>query len=102
MLDRAPRLRVITRYFDDRNAILYAPDDVDAMARRIREVYERRERLDEMRGALREFNVRHNWPDMADRYLTLVEELTREGPDGAPRQPPVRPTEPSPLAGGAA
>jgi glycosyltransferase involved in cell wall biosynthesis len=71
----APRLRVISRYFDDQSALFYTPDDARDMARRIVEVYRDRSKLDGMRLHLRAFNERYNWCAMERRYLGIVERL---------------------------
>jgi glycosyltransferase involved in cell wall biosynthesis len=68
----APRLRVIAHYFDDQTALLYRPDDVDDLARVIREVYADRAQLDRLREGLRAFNARYNWRGMEARYLELA------------------------------
>jgi glycosyltransferase involved in cell wall biosynthesis len=88
----APRLRVITRYFDNQNAVLYEPDDVDAMARCIRELYEHPDRIEQLRLALREFNSRYSWQEMENRYLDLIDDLAppagldpRSAPSPQPR-----------------
>ncbi|MDZ7336946.1 MAG: glycosyltransferase family 4 protein [candidate division KSB1 bacterium] len=71
----APRLRIIRRYFDEASAILYEPDNVDDLARCMREVYEHQDRLDAVRKGLRAFNARHNWRSMEQRYLQLITDL---------------------------
>jgi glycosyltransferase involved in cell wall biosynthesis len=83
----APRLRVIERYFDEDSAMLYEPDNVEDLARCIREAYENPERLLRIQQGLRDFNARYNWRDMERRYLGLVRELTRAGSGGPCNRP---------------
>ncbi len=71
----APRLRVIQEYFDETNAIFYAPDDVEDMARRIVEVYRHSEILETIRQGLRAFNRRYNWASMEGRYREILDGL---------------------------
>ncbi len=72
----APRLRAIERYFDDESAVLYRPDDIEDLARRIRELYGDRSLLDRRREGLRDFNRRYNWDRMQREYLDLVAGLS--------------------------
>ncbi len=69
----APRLRVIARYFDDGNALLYQPDNVEDLARCIRTAYAHPERLAALRQGLRRFNNRYNWQTMEAHYLGLLQ-----------------------------
>jgi len=73
----APRLKVIEYYFDDSNAVFYEPDDPQDLARCLREVYEHPEKLEAIRRGLRIFNARYNWETMRQRYMRLVNHITR-------------------------
>ena len=72
----APRLRAITQYFTEDSAFLYAPDDIDDLARVISEICVNPDRLERVRAGLQRFNARYNWAGMADYYLALVVRLT--------------------------
>lgn len=72
----APRLRVISHYFDERNSVLYTPDDPADLARAIQEVHHHPERLEELRDGLCAFNASYSWSTMEGRYLKLVTDLT--------------------------
>jgi glycosyltransferase involved in cell wall biosynthesis len=76
----APRLSVISHYFDASNSVLYTPDDAADMARAIADIYHHPERLQELRRGLAEFNARHNWPDTQRRYLGLLADLMAPRP----------------------
>jgi glycosyltransferase involved in cell wall biosynthesis len=68
----APRLRTISRYFDETTALFYTPDDAEDMARRIVDACRHRQLIENVRQHLRGFNQRHNWSVMEKRYLSLV------------------------------
>jgi glycosyltransferase involved in cell wall biosynthesis len=72
----APRLRIISHYFDEGSAIFYTPDDPEDMARKIVEVCRNRKVLDNVKDRLRAFNQVYNWPIMERKYLDLVVHLT--------------------------
>jgi glycosyltransferase involved in cell wall biosynthesis len=74
----APRLRVISHYFDDNSALLYTPDSPADLARAIEQAYTQPERLARIRQGLRDFNARYSWPSMERRYLELVSALGDE------------------------
>jgi glycosyltransferase involved in cell wall biosynthesis len=74
----APRLRVISHYFDDNSALLYTPDSPADLARAIEQAYTQPERLARIRQGLRDFNARYSWPSMERRYLELVGALGDE------------------------
>lgn len=71
----APRLRIISQYFDEQSALFYRPDDVEDMAQQIIQVCGDRELLDEVRQHLRLFNQRYNWSAMENDYLEIVARL---------------------------
>ena len=68
----APRLKAITQYFDETNAVLYEPDSVQSLADSILDVYLHPNRVQSIRNGLREFNKKYNWPIMERRYLDLI------------------------------
>lgn len=72
----APRLKIIERYFPDDAAFFYEPDSLAGLAATIRDVYRKREQITTKKEGLRRFNRQYNWTVMADRYVSLIHELT--------------------------
>ncbi len=68
----APRLDVISRYFDDQMVRFYEPENVDQMADAIVELYNDREKRERLARAASGFYQKHNIKAQADRYLDLL------------------------------
>jgi glycosyltransferase involved in cell wall biosynthesis len=71
----APRLRVITHYFDENSAIFYVPDSVADLANRIIETCSRREAIERTRQGLKRFNKHYNWCKMEQKYIAIVNKV---------------------------
>jgi glycosyltransferase involved in cell wall biosynthesis len=68
----APRLRIIEWYFDDTNAIFYDPDNVEELAKCIKEVYYNKMQIESFKPGLRRFNQLYSWKIMEKIYLDLI------------------------------
>lgn len=71
----AARTTAIETYFKDSMVEFFEPDDVDDLARCIRMLYKRPERLAELREGSKKFNQRHNWAKISAQYVALVDRL---------------------------
>ncbi|MDQ3776794.1 MAG: glycosyltransferase [Pseudomonadota bacterium] len=70
-----PRLQILERYFNDTSAFFYEPDDASALANAIRAIYNNRSLITARIDGLRKFNAEYNWDIMAERYLTMINEV---------------------------
>jgi glycosyltransferase involved in cell wall biosynthesis len=70
-----PRLRIIREYFDDDNALFYAPDDVEDMASQIVRACRETDLIETLKRHLRTFNQRYNWSASEAEYLQIVSRL---------------------------
>lgn len=68
----APRLEVISRYFDDSMVRFYEPEDVDQMADAIVDLYQHKEERERLTRAASSFYQKHNIQEQAECYLHLV------------------------------
>jgi glycosyltransferase involved in cell wall biosynthesis len=71
----AARTAAIEAYFRDSMVEFFEPCDVDDLARCIRTLAGRPERLAELREGSEKFNQRYNWTRMGAEYAALVERL---------------------------
>ncbi|MEO8168808.1 MAG: glycosyltransferase family 4 protein, partial [bacterium] len=72
----APRLEILSRYFDDTSAFFYEADNVESLAATIRSIYNDRTLLTTRISGLRAFNAQYNWNIMAERYLGMIHDMT--------------------------
>lgn len=70
-----PRLKIFERYFDETSAFFYEPDNASDLANVIRSIYHSRNLITTRIDGLRKFNAEYNWDIMAERYLTMINEL---------------------------
>ena len=68
----APRLDVISRYFNDEMVRFYEPENVDQMAEAIIELYNDREKRERLARTAAGFYQTHNIKAQAERYLDLL------------------------------
>ncbi|HVO63555.1 MAG TPA: glycosyltransferase family 4 protein [Terriglobales bacterium] len=68
----APRLNVITRYFDDTMVRFYEPENVEQMANAIVELFHDRQGRERLARAASTFYHKHNIQAQVTRYLDLV------------------------------
>lgn len=68
----APRLSVISRYFDDTMVRFYDPENVEQMADAIVELFIDRAKRERLANAASTFYLTYNFKDQADRYLDLL------------------------------
>jgi glycosyltransferase involved in cell wall biosynthesis len=74
----APRLEVISYYFDDTMLRFYEAEDVDAMADAIVELFHNRDQRERQAVAASRFYQKYSPQAQADCYLQLM-----SGPDGS-------------------
>lgn len=85
----APRLKVIQRYFDESAVRFYEPENVEAMANAIVELYRNpAQRTQQAAGAAR-FYERFNVGEQAQRYLSLFDDVHPEGAPALPKKQAV-------------
>ena len=72
----APRLRVIRHYFDEDSAFYYKTDDVEDFSRRIIEIYNDPDKINEVKKNLQIFNKKYNWTAMERTYLNIMTDLS--------------------------
>lgn len=68
----APRLSVISRYFDDNMVRFYEPENVEQMADAIVELFSDRAKRERLASTASTFYLTYNFKDQADRYLDLL------------------------------
>ncbi|HSS98946.1 MAG TPA: glycosyltransferase, partial [Terriglobales bacterium] len=68
----APRLDVISRYFDDHMVRFYEPENVDQIAAGIVELYKNKEERERLANAATSFYQKHSIQAQADVYLNLI------------------------------
>lgn len=68
----APRLDVISRYFDETMVRFYDPENVEQMAKSILELYSDAEKRKRLTCSASTFYERHNCKEQAKRYLDLL------------------------------
>ena len=81
----AARTSAIEAYFGDTMVELFAPGDVDDLARCIRELWQSPDRRAELARRSRRFTERYNWRRVSGDYVELVRSLpsrVRPGPHG--------------------
>ncbi len=73
----ASRTTGMTTYFDETMIEFFNAEDADDFAKHIRLLYHNRARLDLLAENILKFNRQYNWASEAEKYVQLVESLTR-------------------------
>lgn len=74
----ASRTTAIEAYFSDTMVEFFEPGNVADLARCIRYLYYKRDRLDELAQGCRKFNQRYNWAKISEEYVGLLEQLKND------------------------